>query len=71
MNVAAEIAQRKNIIAEAAKMKRALKRQRKAVSSEIRGWDETAEKASEELEKLEAGDIDGFQQTISSAMGDA
>ena len=64
MDTAKEIATQKNIIAEAMKMKRALKVQRKALSAEIKGWDESAEKASVLVELLEAGDVNGYQQTI-------
>lgn len=64
MNIATEIQTQKNIIAEAMKMKRALKVQRKALSAEIKGWDESAEKASVLVELLEKGYVDGYQQTI-------
>lgn len=67
MNVAAEITNQKNIIAEAMKQKRALKAQRKGISAEIRGWDDTMDKASQLVDLLEAGDVDGYQQTIASA----
>lgn len=64
MNINAEITNQKNIIAEAMKQKRALKTQRKGISAEIRGWDESMENASQLVELLEAGDVDGYQQTI-------
>ena len=67
MNIATEIQTQKNIIAEAMKMKRALKVHRKALSAEIRGWDESAEKASVLVELLEKGDVDGYQQTITGS----
>ncbi len=67
MNVAAEITNQKNIISESMREKRRLKRERKLLSAEIKGWDDSAEKASVLVEMLEAGDVDGFQQTIASA----
>lgn len=70
MDVNAEIANQKNIIAEAMKEKRRLKRQRKELSAEIRGWDDSMEKASQLVELLEAGDVDGYQQTLASAIKD-
>lgn len=42
-------------------------KQAKELSAERKGWADTIEKASVELELLEAGDVDGFQQTLASA----
>ena len=71
MNIQAEIITQKNIIQESMRMKRALKAQRKALSAEIRGWDESAEKASVLVELLENGDVDGYQQTIEGSGKDS
>jgi hypothetical protein len=67
MDINAEINNQKNIIAECMVHRRALKLQRKAISAEIKGWDESMEKASERLELLKNGDVDGYQQTLASA----
>lgn len=66
MNTEQEIINQKNIIAEALKQKRALQRERKSIGTEIKGWNDSMEKASAMVEMLEAGDVDGFQQTIAS-----
>lgn len=70
INVQSEIESRKNIISEATKQIRALKRESKSLAAERKGWADTIEKASIELELLEAGDVDGFQQTIASAVAE-
>lgn len=67
IDVPSEIQHRKNIISEATKQIRQLKRQSKDLSAERKGWNDTIEKASVELDLLESGDIDGFQQTLASA----
>jgi len=64
MDTQTEITNQKNIIAEALKQKRALQRERKIIGAEIKGWNDSMEKASALVELLEAGDVDGYQQTI-------
>lgn len=64
MDTAQEITNQKNVIAEALKQKRALQRERKSIGAEIKGWNDSMEKASALVELLEAGDVDGYQQTI-------
>jgi len=70
MNIEAEIANQKNIMAEALKHKRALSVQRKAIAAEIKGWNDSMEEASRRVELLESGDVDGFQLTLVSAVAD-
>ena len=70
MNITAEITKQKNVIADALKEKRRLCRERKLIAADIKGWNDSMEKASSLVELLEAGDVDGYQQTIASAINE-